>query len=74
MVSWPNILNMLLAIELSNISESCFLCVLNTVLYLILELFILDVSSYHEFSDLKFGFVAGRGANMATSLANGVIT
>jgi len=40
----------------------------------LLELYILDVSGYHEFSDLQFGFVVGRGTNMATSLANYVIT
>lgn len=40
----------------------------------ILELYILDVSGYHEFSDLQFGFVAGRGTNMASSLANDVIS
>jgi len=39
----------------------------------LLELYILDVSGYQEFSDLQFGFVAGRGTNMATSLANDVI-
>ena len=40
----------------------------------ILELYILDVSSRHEFSDLQFGFIAGRGTNMAASLANDVIS
>jgi hypothetical protein len=40
----------------------------------ILELYILDVSDCHEFSDLQFGFVAGRGTNMATALANDVIS
>jgi len=39
----------------------------------LLELYILDVSGYHEFNDLQFGFVAPRGTNMATSLANDVI-
>ena len=39
----------------------------------LLGLYILDVAGYHEFNDLKFGFLAGRGTNMATSLANDVI-
>ena len=40
----------------------------------LLELYTLDVSGYHEFNNLQFGFVAGRGTNMATSLSNDVIT
>jgi len=31
----------------------------------LLELYILDVSGYHEFNDLPFGFAAERGTNMA---------
>ena len=34
---------------------------------------ILDASAVHQFSDFQFGFVPGRGTNMATALANDVI-
>ena len=40
----------------------------------ILELYTLDASAGHQFSDLQFGFVPGRGTNMATALANDVIS
>ena len=40
----------------------------------ILELYILDVSGQHEFSDLQFGFVPGRGTATAAALANDVIS
>ena len=34
----------------------------------------LDAAAGHQFSDLQFGFVPGRGTNMATALANDVIS
>ena len=40
----------------------------------ILESYTLDASAGHQFSDLQFGFVPGRGTNMATALANDVIS
>ena len=40
----------------------------------ILEFYTLDASAGHQFSDLQFGFVPGRGTNMATALANDVIS
>ena len=40
----------------------------------ILELYTLDASAGHQFSDLQFGFVPGRDTNMATALANDVIS
>ena len=40
----------------------------------ILELYILDVSGHHDFCDLQFGFVAGRGTDMATSMAHDVFS
>ena len=39
-----------------------------------LELYTLDASAGHQFSDLQLGFVPGRGTNMATALANDVIS
>ena len=38
------------------------------------ELYTLDASAGHQFSDLQFGFVPGRGTNMATTVANDVIS
>ena len=40
----------------------------------ILELYTLDASAGHQFSDLQSGFVPGRGTNMATAFANDVIS
>jgi len=39
----------------------------------LVELYILDLSGYHRINYLKVVFVAGRGTNMATSLACDVI-
>ena len=40
----------------------------------IIELYILDSCQHHEFSDLQFGFVEGRGTNMVTALTNDIIS
>ena len=39
----------------------------------LLELYVLEECSSHEFSDLQFGFVKGRGTEMATTLLHDVI-
>ena len=39
----------------------------------IIELYILQVSGEHKLSDLQFGFVTGRGTDIAVSLASDVI-
>ena len=38
----------------------------------LLELYVLEECSSHEFSDLQFGFVKGRGTEMATALLHDV--
>jgi len=48
-------------------------CTLSKFLELYIDMGLLNVSGYHEFGDLQFGFVAGRSTNMATSLANDII-
>ena len=40
----------------------------------LLELYVIEECSGHEFSDLQFGFVKGRGTEMATSLFHDVIS
>ena len=47
---------------------------ISTTLSKIMELHILDRGNGHEFSDCQFGFVPGRGTNMAIALAHDVIT
>ena len=37
-------------------------------------MFVLDECSYHEFDEGQFGFIAGRGTNMAISLTHDVIS
>ena len=44
--------------------------IISTKLSKILELYILEGSSSHIFSDFQFGFVAGRGTEIATALMN----
>ena len=39
-----------------------------------LEVFILEVCGHHAINDLQFGFISGRGTNMAVSLVNNVIS
>ena len=39
----------------------------------LLELYVLEECSSHEFSDLQFGFIKGRGTEMATALLHDVI-
>ena len=38
----------------------------------LLELYVIEECSGHEFSDLQFGFVKGRGTEMATALFHDV--
>lgn len=40
----------------------------------VLELFLLDSCGQYDFSDVQFGFIEGRGTNMAISLAHDVIS
>ena len=37
-------------------------------------MYVLEESSSHVFSDLQFGFVPGRGTEMATALVNDVVS
>ena len=39
----------------------------------LLELYVLEECSSHEFSDLQFGFIKGRGTEMATALLHDVL-
>ena len=39
-----------------------------------LEMYVLDMSSQHECSDLQFGFIPGRGTELATVLIDDVMT
>ena len=39
-----------------------------------MEMYILEESSGHIFSDSQFGFVSGRGTEIATALVNDVIS
>ena len=48
--------------------------VVSSTLSKILEMYVLDMSSQHEFSDLQFGFIPGRGTELATVLIDDVIT
>ena len=48
--------------------------ILSTVFSKIAEMCVLDQCSDHEFSDLQFGFMDGRGTSMAVSLAEDVTT
>ena len=47
---------------------------ISSTLSKILELYILDRSDHYELSDLQFGFIAGRGTQMASALTNDVIS
>jgi len=47
---------------------------ISTVFSKLMEMFILEESDYHDFSDSQFGFVPGRGRNMAISLTHDVIS
>ena len=40
----------------------------------LLEVYILEVCGHHDFNDLQFGFISGRGTNIAVSLVNDVIS
>ena len=39
----------------------------------LLELYVLEECSNHDFSDIQFGFIKGRGTEMATALLHDVI-
>ena len=47
---------------------------ISSTLSKLLEVYILEVCGHHDFSDLQFGFITGRGTNMAVSLVNDVIS
>ena len=40
----------------------------------LLDLYVIEECSGHEFSDLQFGFVKGRGTEMATALFHDVLS
>ena len=46
--------------------------VISTTLSKILEMYVLEESNTHEFNDLQFGFIPGRGTEIATALLNDV--
>ena len=48
--------------------------VISPTLSKLLEVYILDAVSGHEFDELQFGFVKGRGTDMATTLLRDVIS
>ena len=48
--------------------------VVSSTLSKFLEMYVLDMSSQHEFSDLQFGFIPGRGTELATVLIDDVMT
>ena len=48
--------------------------VISTTLSKILEMYVLEESNTHEFHDLQFGFIPGRGTEIATALLNDVTT
>ena len=50
------------------------LVTISSTLSKLLEVYILEVCGHHDFSDLQFGFITGRGTNMAVSLVNDVIS
>jgi hypothetical protein len=47
---------------------------ISTAFSKLMEMFILEEGDYHDFSDSQFGFVPGRGTNMAISLTHDVIS
>ena len=47
---------------------------ISSTLSKLLEVYILEVCGHHDFNDLQFGFISGRGTNMAVSLVNYVIS
>ena len=46
--------------------------IMSTIFSRLLEMYVLEESSSHVFSDLQFGFVPGRGTEMATAEVNDV--
>ena len=48
--------------------------IMSTTFSKLLEMYVLEESSSHVFSDLQFGFVPGRGTEMATALVNDVVS
>jgi hypothetical protein len=46
---------------------------ISTTFAKLIEIYILEESGEHTFNDLQFGFIEGRGTNMAVSLAHDVI-
>ena len=48
--------------------------IISTTLSKLMEMYILEESSGHIFSDSQFGFVSGRGTEIATALVNDVIS
>ena len=53
-------------------SKNWRLIIIFTTLSMILELYIIEESSGYIFSDSQFGFIAGRGTEIATALVNDV--
>lgn len=50
------------------------LVVVSTTFSKILEIYVLEECGYHDFDDSQFGFVPGRGTNMAISVTRDVIS
>ena len=48
--------------------------VISTTLSELLEMYVLEESNSHEFHELQFGFIPGRGTEIATALFNDVTT
>ena len=49
--------------------------IMSTTFSKLLEMYVLELeTSSHVFSDLQFGFVPGRGTEMATALVNDVVS
>ena len=47
---------------------------ISSTLSKLLEVYKLEVCGHHDFNDLQFGFISGRGMNMAVPLVNYVIS
>ena len=48
--------------------------VISTTLSKFLEMYVLEESNSHEFHELQFGFISGKGTEIATTLFNDVTT
>ena len=58
----------------TSLAKNWRLIIMSTTFSKLLEMYVLEESSSHVFSDLQFGFVPGRGTEMATALVNDVVS